>query len=79
MVSRQTKFRGVGTYDLLFLKNTCLASDLVGAEVLAVVEEVAAQCGADASVVGALELVLLAGGDGWECRWGLKAEMPVSC
>lgn len=56
--------------DQLWLKNTRLASDLVGAEVLAVVEEVAAQCGADAPVVGALELVLLTGGDGGEQRWG---------
>lgn len=48
-----------------FLKPlTRLAADLVRAEVLAVVEEVAAQRGADAPVVGAQELVLLARGDG---------------
>lgn len=49
---------------------TCLAPELVGAEVLAVVEEVAAQRGADAPVVGALELVLLTRGDGGGGRWG---------
>lgn len=43
---------------------TCLAADLVGAEVLAVVEEVAAQRGADASAVSTQELVLLARGSG---------------
>lgn len=58
---------------------TCLASDLVGAEVLAVVEEVAAQRGADAPVVGALELVLLTRGDGGGGRWGVReAKVPVS-
>lgn len=63
----------------LFLEITCLASNLVRAKVLAVVEKVAPQCGADASVVGALELVLLTGGDGGKGRWGLKANIPVSC
>lgn len=72
-------FPRVRIYDQRFLKSTRLASDLVGAKVLAVVEEVAAQRGADASVVGALELVLLTGGGGGECRWGSKAKMPVSC
>lgn len=51
---------------------TCLAPELVGAEVLAVVEEVAAQRGADAPVVGALELVLLTRGDGGGGRWGVR-------
>lgn len=54
------------TAERLFLKIlTCLAADLIGAEVLAVVEEVAAQSGADASVVSAQELVLLTRGNGW--------------
>ena len=38
---------------------TCLAADLVRAVVLAVVEEVAAQVGADAPAVVTQELVLL--------------------
>lgn len=49
---------------LLLKAPTCLAADLVGAKVLAVVEEVAAQSGADASAVSAQELVLLARGNG---------------
>lgn len=47
---------------------TCLAANLIRAKVLAVVEEVAAQSGADASVVSAQELVLLTRGNG---RWDL--------
>lgn len=41
-------------------RGTCLAVDLIRAIVLAVIEEVAAQRGADASAVGTHELILLA-------------------
>lgn len=40
-------------------RGTCLAVDLIRAVVLAVIEEVAAQRGADASAVGTQELILL--------------------
>lgn len=53
------------TDEHLFVKErTCLAANLIGAKVLAVVEEVAAQGRADAAVVSAQELVLLARGNG---------------
>lgn len=47
---------------------TCLAANLIRAKVLAVVEEVAAQSGTDASAVSTQELVLLTRGNG---RWDL--------
>lgn len=47
------------------LVSTCLAVDLVRAVVLAVVEEVAAQVGTDATAIATEELVLLTGGHGW--------------
>lgn len=52
-----------------------VAVDLVGAVVFAVVEVVAAEDGADAATVGALELILFAHGYRW--HFWKQARTPV--